>query len=127
MTGTNGRCAVAGVAVAKALQDVNGIALKTMVNIWAAASLAQKEMAFHRAAAVRLVGRGLSQYGLFPVGALEPVSASLCVFSAHIHGARETCNDQQCVSDNGVRGDGRCGFSSITTGMKMPDSFLQWV
>jgi hypothetical protein len=52
--------AVAGLAVAAALQAVDGIALKAMVNAWAAAPPAQKEMAFHAALAVRQIEIGLA-------------------------------------------------------------------
>jgi len=52
--------AVAGLAVAAALQAVDGIALKAMVNAWAAAPLAQKEVAFHAALAVRQIEVGLA-------------------------------------------------------------------
>ncbi|MFL6718995.1 MAG: DUF4386 family protein [Burkholderiaceae bacterium] len=52
--------AVAGLAVAAALQAVDGIALKAMVNDWAAAAPAQKEMAYRAALAVRQIEVGLA-------------------------------------------------------------------
>jgi hypothetical protein len=52
--------AVAGLAVAAALQAVDGIALKAMVNAWAAALPVQKEMAYHAALAVRQIEVGLA-------------------------------------------------------------------
>jgi len=52
--------AVASLAVATTLQAVDGIALKRMVDIWAAAPAAQKEVAFHAAFAVRQVEVGLA-------------------------------------------------------------------
>jgi hypothetical protein len=45
--------AVASLAVAAALQAVDGIALKRMVNAWAAAPAPHKEVTFHAAFAVR--------------------------------------------------------------------------
>jgi len=52
--------AIASLAVATALQAVDGIALKAMVDAWAAAPPAQKEIAFHAAFAVRQVEVGLA-------------------------------------------------------------------
>jgi len=61
--------AVASLAVAAALQAVDGIALKVMVDAWAGAPELQKEMVFHAAFAVRQVEIGLASmlslmYGL---------------------------------------------------------------
>ena len=47
-------------AVAAALQAVDGVALKVMVDAWAAAPAAQKEGVFHAAFAVRQVEVGLA-------------------------------------------------------------------
>src|SRR5262245_14416816 len=52
--------AIASLAVTTALQAVDGIALKRMVDAWAAAPAAQKEVAFHAAFAVRQVEIGLA-------------------------------------------------------------------
>ena len=52
--------AIAGLAVATALQAVDGIALKVMVDTWAAASTTQKEHVFHAAFAVRQIEIGLA-------------------------------------------------------------------
>ena len=52
--------AIASLAVATVLQAVDGIALKVMVEAWAAAPAAQKEGAFHAAFAVRQVEIGLA-------------------------------------------------------------------
>jgi hypothetical protein len=52
--------AIASLAVATALQAVDGVALKTMVNAWAAAPAAQKDVAFRAAFAVRQVEIGLA-------------------------------------------------------------------
>jgi len=51
--------AIASLAVTTALQAVDGIALKAMVDAWATAPAAQKEPAFHAAFAVRQVEIGL--------------------------------------------------------------------
>jgi hypothetical protein len=52
--------AIASLAVTTVLQGVDGIALKVMVDAWAVAPAAQKEIAFHAAFAVRQVGIGLA-------------------------------------------------------------------
>jgi hypothetical protein len=52
--------AVASLAVAAALQAVDGIALKSMVDTWAAAQPAEKEAAFRAAFAVRQIEIGLA-------------------------------------------------------------------
>jgi hypothetical protein len=52
--------AIASLAIAAALQAVDGVALKVMVNAWAAASEAQKDGAFHAAFAVRQIEVGLA-------------------------------------------------------------------
>jgi hypothetical protein len=56
-----GSCgAVASLAVASALQAVDGVALKAMVNAWAVASAREKEMLFGAAFAVRQIEIGLA-------------------------------------------------------------------
>jgi hypothetical protein len=52
--------AIASLAAATTLQAVDGIALKVMVDTWAAAPVGQKEGAFHAAFAVRQVEVGLA-------------------------------------------------------------------
>jgi hypothetical protein len=52
--------AIASLAVAAALQAVDGVALKVMVDAWAAAPAAQKEATFYAAFAVRQVEIGLA-------------------------------------------------------------------
>ena len=52
--------AIASLASTAALQAVDGIALKMMVDAWASAPAAQKEAAFHAAFAVRQVEIGLA-------------------------------------------------------------------
>ena len=53
--------AIASLAVTTVLQAVDGVALKVMVDAWATAPAAQKEVTFHAAFAVRQVEIGLSQ------------------------------------------------------------------
>jgi hypothetical protein len=55
--------AIASLAVATALQAVDGIALKAAVDAWAAAPATQKEAAFYAAFAVRQVEIGLAATG----------------------------------------------------------------
>src|SRR5439155_16789672 len=52
--------AIASLVVAVALQAVDGIALKLMVDAWTAAPAAQKEGVFHAAFAVRQIEIGLA-------------------------------------------------------------------
>ncbi len=52
--------AVASLAVAAALQAVDGVALKAIVNTWAAAPEQKKEVLFHAAYAVRQIEIGLA-------------------------------------------------------------------
>jgi hypothetical protein len=52
--------ATASLAVATALQAIDGIALKAMVDTWAVSPAAHKEVAFHAAFAVRQVEVGLA-------------------------------------------------------------------
>ncbi|HSC84245.1 MAG TPA: hypothetical protein VLC30_11565 [Pseudomonas sp.] len=52
--------AVASLALAAALQAVDGVALKAMVNAWAAAPEAQKEALFYASYAVRQIEVGLA-------------------------------------------------------------------
>jgi hypothetical protein len=52
--------AIASLSVAAALQAVDGIALKAMVDVWAAAPATKKEAAFYAAFAVRQVEVGLA-------------------------------------------------------------------
>ncbi len=52
--------AIVSLAVAAALQAVDGVALKVMVDTWAGAPAAQKQMVFHAAFAVRQIEAGLA-------------------------------------------------------------------
>jgi hypothetical protein len=52
--------AIASLALADALQAVDGIALKNMVDVWAAAPAPQKREVFHAAFAVRRIEVGLA-------------------------------------------------------------------
>ena len=60
--------AIVGQAVAVALQAVDGIALKFMVDAWAAAPAAQKEGLFHAAFAVRQIEIGLASMASLSLG-----------------------------------------------------------
>lgn len=60
--------AIASLALAAALQAVDGIALKTMVDVWAAAPASQKEGAFHAAFAVRQIEIGLASVFCLSLG-----------------------------------------------------------
>jgi hypothetical protein len=60
--------AAASLAVAGALQAVDGVALKAMVNAWAAATEAEKEGLFRAAFAVRQIEVGLASMTSLPFG-----------------------------------------------------------
>src|SRR5437773_8198142 len=60
--------AIASLAVAAALQAVDGVALKVMVDAWAAAPEAQKESAFRAAFAVRQIEVGLASMASLSLG-----------------------------------------------------------
>ncbi len=60
--------AVASLAVAGALQAVDGVALKSMVNTWAAAPESEKVALFHAAFAVRQIEIGLASIASLLLG-----------------------------------------------------------
>jgi len=60
--------AVTSLAIAAALQAVDGIALRKMVTAWAGAPAAEKESLFHAAFAVRQVEVGLASIGSLFMG-----------------------------------------------------------
>ncbi len=60
--------AIASLALAAALQAVDGIALKTMVDAWAEAPAPQKESAFRAAFAVRQIEVGLASMFCLSIG-----------------------------------------------------------
>jgi hypothetical protein len=117
--------AVAGLAVAAVLQAVDGIALKAMVDAWAAAPSAQKEMAFHAAFAVRQVEVGLasmlsllfgltvSMYGLALLG--DRTYPKWVAWLAVVGGMPTIVAGVVMAYT---------GFSDITMAINMPVSFL---
>jgi hypothetical protein len=66
--------AIAGLAAAAALQAVDGVALKVMVNAWAAAPASEKDSAFRAAFAVRQVEVGLASMLSLLLGLTTSVS-----------------------------------------------------
>jgi len=60
--------AIASLALAAALQAVDGIALKNMVDAWAAAPASQKGEVFHAAFAVRQIEVGLASMSILSFG-----------------------------------------------------------
>jgi cytochrome c oxidase subunit IV len=117
--------AVAGLAVAAALQAVYEIALKAMVNVWTAAPPAQKGMAFHAALAVRQIEIGLASmlcllfgltaclYGvaLFGIATYRRWLSGLAV----IAGALTMCAGVATAYT---------GFSALTMAINMPANFM---
>jgi hypothetical protein len=117
--------AVASLAVVAALQAVDGVALKAMVNAWATASLAQKEMAFHAALAVRQIEVGLAsmlclQFGLTTClygVALFPIRT----YSQWLSGLAVIAGVLTMVAGVVMA---YTGFSATTMAINMPANFL---
>ena len=76
--------AVAGLAVAAALQAVDGVALKRRVDAWAAASAAQKDGAFHAAFAVRQIEVGLASMTSLLLG-ITVVISGIALLDAQLY------------------------------------------
>ncbi len=77
-------CAALGasvIAVSAALQAVDGIALKFMVDRWAAAALADKDALFNAAYAVRMIEIGLAAIASLMTG-VTVLAASIAFFQA---------------------------------------------
>lgn len=88
-TGASGICArfgaasaIAGLALAAALQAVDGVALKIMVDSWAAAPAEQKDMLFQTTFAVRQVEIGFASILSLLMG------VSVCLFGAALLASR---------------------------------------
>jgi hypothetical protein len=117
--------AVAGLAVAAALQAVDGIALKTMVNAWMAAPPAQKDMAYHAAFAVRQIEVGLASMLCLLFG------LTACLYGVALFAMRTYPGWLDLLA---VVGGvltiiasvvmAYTGFSAITMAINMPASFL---
>jgi hypothetical protein len=116
---------VAGLAVAAALQAVDGIALKVMVNAWAAAAPEQKEMAYHAALAVRQIEVGLASmlclvFGL--TACLYGVALfAVCTYPWWLSGLAVISGALTIIA-GGVMA--YTGFSAITMEINMPANFL---
>jgi hypothetical protein len=117
--------AVASLTVAAALQAVDGIALKAMVNAWAAAPPGQKEMAYHAALAVRQIEVGLASMLCLLFG------LTACLYGVTLF---STGTYPRWLSGLAVIGGaltiiagvvmGYTGFSGITMAVNMPANFL---
>lgn len=117
--------AVTGLAMAAALQAVDGIALKAMVNAWAAAPLAQNEMAYHAALAVRQIEIGLASMLCLLFG------LTACLYGVALFAMRTVPRWLNGVAVIGgaltmVAGVAMAstGFSAITMAVNMPANFL---
>ena len=117
--------AVVSLALAAALQAVDGIALKAMVEAWAAAPALQKEGAFHAAFAVRQLEIGLASMFSLSMG-----------FTATVFGVAlledgafpKWCGGLAIVGglSTGVAGVviAYTGFSGLAMAINMPANFL---
>jgi hypothetical protein len=76
--------AVASLGVATALQAVDGVALKAMVDTWAAAPEAEKQAAFYAALAVRRVEIGLASTASLLFG-LTVIAYGVALLRARIY------------------------------------------
>ncbi len=117
--------AIASLAVAAALQAVDGVALKTMVDAWAAAPATEKDMLFHAAFGVRQVEAGLaSLMGLLFGLTVAVYGVALVVDKDYpkwlgwvgIIGGIPTAMAGVVMAYT--------GFSSLAMGINMPASFL---
>jgi hypothetical protein len=117
--------AVAGLAVAAALQAVDGIALKTMVNAWAAASPAQKEMAYHAALAVRQIEVGLASMLCLLFG-LTACLYGVALFAIRIYPRWLSWLAVIAGAFTIIAGVvmAYTGFSGVTMAINMPANFL---
>lgn len=117
--------AVASLAVATALQAVDGIALKAMVDNWAGAPAAQKDIAFQTAFAVRQVEVGLASTFSLLFG------STVTLYGVALLGIRMY---PKWVAGLGVVGGvpttiagvvmAYTGFSGLTMAINMPASFI---
>lgn len=117
--------AVANVAVAAALQAVDGIALKVMVNAWAAAPPVQKEMAYYAALAVRQIEVGLASM-LCVLFGLTACLYGMALFRVRtypwwLNGLAVVGGALTIVAGVVMA---HTGFSAITMAVNMPANFL---
>jgi hypothetical protein len=117
--------AVVGLGVAAALQAVDGIALKAMVNAWAAAPPAQKEVAFHAVLAVRQIEVGLASMLCLLFG-LTACLYGVALFSIDIYprslSGLAVISGALTIIAGVVMA--YTGFSAITMAINMPASLL---
>jgi hypothetical protein len=117
--------AIASLAIAAVLQAVDGIALKSMVDAWAAAPDAEKPAAFAAAFAVRQIEIGLTSL----LGIL--FGATCAVFGLLLHGDGRYPRWMGGCAFAGGAGfaaggvwTARDGFSSVVMGIQMPASLM---
>jgi hypothetical protein len=122
--------AIASLAVAAVLQAVDGVALKAMVDSWAAAPEAEKPVAFSAAFAVRQIEIGLASLLSILFGATS------ALFGLLLHGDGRYprwIGGAAFAGGAGIAAGGvwiaRGGFGSVATNIQMPASLmvLAWV
>jgi len=117
--------AIASLTVAIVLQAVDGIALKHMVDTWASAPLAQKDIIFHAAFAVRQVEIGLASMLSLILG-LTVTLYGAALLGAHTYpkwlGGLAILGGLPTIGAGIVMA--YSGFSGLAMALSMPTSFL---
>jgi hypothetical protein len=122
--------AIASLAVAAVLQAIDGIALKALIDTWAAAPDAEKPVAFAAAFAVRQVEIGLASLLSLLFG------ATCALFGLLLHGDGRYprwIGGAAFAGGAGIAAGGvmiaRGGFGAVATNIQMPASLmvLAWV
>jgi hypothetical protein len=112
--------AIASLAVAAGLQAVDGIALKSMVDLWAAAPEAEKQGLLHAAIAVRAVEIGFAAMFAIMLGATLSAFALAIAFGHRILGLTGIAGGLAAVLGGIIMG--LAGFSELAMAVNMPAS-----
>lgn len=114
---------IASVALAAALQAVDGIALKNMVDAWSAAPATEKQLAFHSAFAVRQVEVGLATALSLLFGATTTIfGAALCRDRAKWLGVIAVTGGALMIIAGIVTA--HTGFSRLAMSIQMPANLM---
>jgi len=122
--------AIASLALAAALQAVDGIALKNMVDAWAAAPASQKGEVFHAAFAVRQIEVGLASMAILSFG-LTTTLYGVALIGARIYPtwfvALAMASGVPMIASSVVMA--YSGFSGLSMAINMPASaiLLVWM
>lgn len=114
---------IASVALAAALQAVDGIALKNMVDAWSAAPATEKQISFYSAFAVRQVEVGLAAALSLLFGATTTIfGAALCRDRAKWPGVIAVTGGALMIIAGIVTA--HTGFSSLAMSIQMPADLI---